>query len=75
MKKPRFTVDENEGSFFYEPWLNDRNEKKTYRYDQIPAKTMAAFLKEKRDLGRMNPHEARIIVDFAISKLPKALRS
>jgi len=65
--KRRFKVSNNEGSFFYEPWLDDTITNKSYRYDKVPKSIRKLFANELRDIGRMKPDEARMIVEFVLN--------
>ena len=64
--KRRFEIRINEGAFFHEPWILDTLKNKHYRYDKVPPRIRKAFAKELRDRGKMNPEEARMIVDWIL---------
>lgn len=67
--KRKFEVWENEGAFFYDPWLSrvgDSSESWRASFDRIPKAVQLEFLKDVRRGGRIkNPHEARLLVDLA----------
>lgn len=65
-QKRRFSISINEGAFLHEPWLRDNTSDKDYRYNKVPPRIKKAFAQELRDRGRMNPEEARMIVDWII---------
>ena len=64
--KRRFQVEENVGSFLYEPWLIDLNTGTHYRYDKVPAGIKKAFAEEMRRRRKVTADEARMLVDFVI---------
>lgn len=63
-KSKRFTIWENEGSFFDEPWLHDSKENKDYRYNKVPPRIKRAFAADLRERGTMTPNEAAMIVGW-----------
>lgn len=64
--KRRFNIQLNEGAFFHEPWIIDSKDNRHYRYNCTPPRIKKAFAQELRDRGKMNPEEARMIVDWII---------
>jgi hypothetical protein len=66
--KKRFEVWINEGAFFHEPWLHDDLNDKNYRYDKVPPRIRKAFASELKARGKMNPDEARMIIDFVVNQ-------
>lgn len=61
---PRFSIWINEGAFFHEPWLHDRDANKDYRYDRVPPRVKRAFAAYLRNRGRVNPEEGAMIIGW-----------
>jgi len=73
----RWEAWENEGAFFYEPWISKWIDGKfvSYRYDRIPPKIWLEFLQDiKKELRIDNPHEARLLIDRVILLQGQAIR-
>ena len=71
--KRTLTAWANEGSWFDEYWVNDALLDKIYptvpqKINRWPKGRWLAFLKEIDESGNLTPIEARIILNWAISK-------
>lgn len=66
----RYTIEENEGAFFYQPWLYDNVTHKSWRVDDLedrkpPAPVLLEYLSELHKVGKLTPQDARFLLDFS----------
>lgn len=63
----RFTVWENEGSFFTEFLIHDRLTNNHYSLNKkVPRKIQKLFAEELLNSKECNPHEVRVLIEFII---------
>ncbi len=72
----RFLVMENEGSFFYQVDLEDRCTGRVYPllHRWPPPAIMRLFMQELQNHKTMNPHEARVVIEYALRQTARIKR-
>lgn len=58
----------NEGAFFYDPYLSDKETGKDYKYNAVPVDIQRQFANELLERENMSPDEARMLVEFVKTK-------